>query len=63
MCSYAVSRGKPAVCHTIFHATVQALLMHGAGLQLGSAFTHKLNLLTPNPLPAASPVMGGRVLS
>ena len=67
MCSYAVSRGKPAVFkaifRTTFHATAQSRSLHGAGLQAGPSLLHELNLLTPNPLSAANPMMGGRVLS
>ena len=67
MCSYAVFRGKPAVFQasfrTTFHATAQARSVHGAGLQAGTTLTHELNLLAPNPLSAANPMMGRRVLA
>jgi len=68
MCSYAVSRGKPAIFfqaifYTTFNATAQSCSARGAGLQAGTSLTHELNLLTPNPFSAANPMMGGRVLS
>lgn len=67
MCSYAVSRGEPAVFQAIFratfYATAQARSVHGTGLQAGTSLTHEFNLLTPNPFSAANPMMGGRVLS
>jgi len=62
MFPYAISRGKPIIFQATFHATVQAQSVYGAGHQAGSSLTHMLNLLTPNPLPEANPMMGGRAL-
>ena len=58
MCSHAVPCGNFVTFQSIFNATV-----HGAGFHAGSSPTPKLSALTPNPRPAASLTMGGRVLS